>query len=91
MVAGCYHGRYTVIMIRTQVSFDAEMYRRAQAEARKQGISLAELVRRAVAGVLSSGKTPPRPWMKWAGSVRGGDAHSSDPDSIDAVVYGKKR
>jgi len=78
-------------MIRTQVSFDKDMYRQAQAEARKQGISLAELVRRAVAGVLTGGRAPARPWMKWSGSVRGGDSKSSDPDQIDSVVYGRKR
>jgi len=78
-------------MIRTQISFDEDMYRRAQAEARKLGISLAELVRRALAGVLATGRTPARPWMKWSGSIRGGDADSSNSDAIDATVYGRKK
>jgi lambda repressor-like predicted transcriptional regulator len=77
-------------MMRTQISLEKEMYRRAQAEARKQGISLAELVRRALASVLAPTRASDRPWMKWSGAIRGGDARSSDPDRIDAVVYGQK-
>lgn len=76
-------------MMRTQVSLDEKMYRRAQAAARKQGISLAEFVRRALGSVLKPEKIPARPWSRWTGSIRGGGPHASDPDELDRVVYGR--
>jgi hypothetical protein len=42
-------------MIRTQISLDEQAYREAKAEVRRQGISLAEFLRRAVRLTL-----PPR-------------------------------
>jgi hypothetical protein len=73
-------------MIRTQISLDKEEYERAKAEAKALGISVAELVRRALRDAL-----PPRrdaPWMRFAGFVETGDPHSSQ--SIDEIVYGQK-
>ncbi|MGC9972817.1 MAG: CopG family transcriptional regulator [Bryobacteraceae bacterium] len=73
-------------MIRTQVSLDEHEYVLAKREARAQGISLAELVRRAVREVLppASGGA----WMRYAGLVESGDPRSSQ--SIDEIVYGAK-
>ncbi|HEX2689424.1 MAG TPA: ribbon-helix-helix protein, CopG family [Kofleriaceae bacterium] len=79
-------------MIRTQISLDEKVYQRAQAAARKQGISLAEFVRRALGKVLEPEKVvkvTDRPWSRWTGSIRGGGSHASDPDEIDRVVYGR--
>ncbi len=73
-------------MIRTQISLDEQEYALAKKEARALGISVAELVRRAVRHTL-----PPRgapPWMRYAGLVESGDARSSR--SVDEIVYGRK-
>lgn len=73
-------------MIRTQVSLDKKEYVLAKKEARALGISVAELVRRAVRQALPSrGRAP---WMRYAGFIQSGNARSSR--SIDAVVYGAK-
>lgn len=47
------------MVVRTQVTLDAEAHRRAKQRAAEQGISLAEYVRRAVDHEL--GDPPPRP------------------------------
>jgi hypothetical protein len=79
-------------MIRTQISLDAESYRRAQAEARRQGISLAELFRRALAAALpASGKAATKPWLRFSGAITGGGPDESDTDHIDREVYGRGR
>ena len=73
-------------MIRTQISLDEREYRLAKDHARALGISVAEFVRRAVRDAL-----PPAgqgPWMRFAGLVETGDAHSSQ--SVDDLVYGRK-
>jgi len=73
-------------MIRTQVSLDEREYALAKREAAALGISVAELVRRAVRQVI-----PPQgggPWMRYAGFVESGDAHSSQ--HVDEIVYGPK-
>jgi hypothetical protein len=88
---------HAVIMIRTQVSLDEEAYRAAQDEAARQGISFAELCRRAIGRFLavssSSGGDDrgrkARPWMRFAGSLESGDADASR--TVDAVVYGSRR
>lgn len=73
-------------MIRTQVSLDESEYKRAKAQARAQGISVAELLRRALRdSLLPSGKGA---WMQYSGMVQSGDPHSSR--SIDEIVYGHK-
>ena len=73
-------------MIRTQISLDKREYDLAKAQAAALGISVAEFIRRAVRQTL------PVPgegaWMKYAGFVATGDAHSSQ--SIDELVYGTK-
>jgi hypothetical protein len=73
-------------MIRTQISLDRTEYDLAKAQAAALGISVAELIRRAVREQL------PVPgegaWMKYAGFVETGDPRSSR--SIDELVYGTK-
>ena len=73
-------------MIRTQISLDRDEYDLAKLQAAALGISLAELIRRAVREQL------PVPgegaWMKYAGLVETGDPHSNQ--SIDELVYGAK-
>ena len=76
-------------MLRTQISLPEEMYERARAEAERQGVSIAEFVRRALAAQLSAGVSASRPWMRHAGAVSSGDAGASR--SIDEVVYGRGR
>lgn len=78
--------QYSVIMIRTQVSLTERDYAAAKNEARRLGISLAELLRRSIRTVLPADET--RPWMRYAGMVESGDPHSSQ--RIDDVIYGQK-
>jgi hypothetical protein len=73
-------------MIRTQVSLDERDYAAGKKEAEALGISVAELVRRAIRQAL-----PPAgnaPWMRFAGFVESGDALSSQ--SIDEILYSAK-
>ena len=73
-------------MVRTQISLSEEEYRAAKAEARRRGISLAELLRQSLRSVLPADEN--KPWMRLAGFVESGDPHSSQ--RIDEVVYGHK-
>lgn len=73
-------------MIRTQISLSEKDYETAKREARRLGISLAELLRRALRSVLRVDES--KPWMRYAGMVESGDANSSQ--SVDDVVYGQK-
>jgi hypothetical protein len=73
-------------MIRTQVSLSEEEYSAAKREAQRLGISLAELLRRSLRGLLPADES--KPWMRYAGMVASGDPHSSQ--RIDDVVYGQK-
>ena len=73
-------------MIRTQVSLDEQEYVRAKKEAKALGISVAELVRRAVRQALPLSED--RPWMRYAGLVESGDVRSGQ--RIDEIVYGAK-
>ena len=74
------------MMIRTQISLTDEEYQAAKKEARRLGISLAELLRRSLRSVLPVDES--RPWMRFAGMVESGDPRSSQ--RIDDVVYGQK-
>jgi len=73
-------------MIRTQISLSEEEYGAARCEAKRLGISLAELLRRSLREVLSADTS--KPWIRYAGMVETGDAHSSQ--RIDIVVYGQE-
>jgi len=73
-------------MVRTQISLDEREYELAKAQAARLGISLAELMRRAIRDVLpgDGGK----PWMRYAGFVESGNPGSSQ--TIDEIIYGRK-
>lgn len=73
-------------MIRTQISLSPDEYRAAKREARRLGISLAELLRRSLRVLIPAERS--QPWMKYAGMVATGDADSST--RIDELVYGSK-
>ena len=73
-------------MIRTQISLRESEYKAAKSEARRLGISLAELLRRSLRGVIPADET--KPWMRYAGMVESGDPDSSR--NIDDVIYGQK-
>jgi len=73
-------------MMRTQISLTVDEMRAARAEAKRLGISLAELLRRSLRPLLPSDSS--KPWMRYAGMVESGDAASSQ--RIDDVIYGQK-
>ncbi|MFO1096085.1 MAG: hypothetical protein U0992_22680 [Planctomycetaceae bacterium] len=72
-------------MIRTQISFDEALYERAKAVAAQQGISLSELCRRGVAELVARAPSD-KPWMAFAGILKGAP---SDSASVDQIVYGR--
>jgi hypothetical protein len=76
-------------MIRTQISLDESAYREAKAEARRRGISLAELLRRSLSVALNERGHERRGWMRYAGAVASGDPRASR--SVNEVVYGRPR
>lgn len=73
-------------MVRTQISLSKQEYDAAKREARRLGISLAELLRRSLRGVIPVDEA--QPWMRHAGMVESGDPESSR--HIDDVVHGQK-
>jgi hypothetical protein len=73
-------------MIRTQISLSEAEYAAAKREAKRLGISLAELLRRSLRTLLPADEA--RPWMRYAGMVATGDPESSR--RIDEIVYGQK-
>jgi len=73
-------------MIRTQISLPKDEYDAAKREAKRQGISLAELLRRSLRAILPVDES--KPWMRYAGMISTGDPESSL--KIDDVVYGQK-
>lgn len=73
-------------MIRTQISLDEHEYDLVKAEAKAAGISVAELVRRAIREMLPA--RAGAPWMRYAGFVESGNPQSSQ--TIDDIVYGTK-
>lgn len=74
-------------MIRTQISLFEDEYAAAKREAARLGISLAELLRRSLRGILPADAS--KPWMRHAGMIESGDANSSR--HIDDIVYGQKK
>lgn len=75
-------------MVRTQISFDAELYKCAKEVAKQRGISLAELCRMGLREVLGR-ETSQAPWMKYVGMFTSDDDRTSE--TIDEVVYGRER
>ena len=57
-------------MIRTQISLSEEEYEAAKREAQRLGISLAELLRRALRPLLPADAS--KPWMRYAGFIESG-------------------
>jgi len=62
-------------MIRVQVSFSEREHDAAKREAKRLGISLAELLRRSLRTLLPADET--KPWMQYAGMVETGDTRAS--------------
>lgn len=78
-------------MIRTQISFERDLYQQAQREAARLGISLAELCRRSLRrGLGMKGTRQNSPWLRYTGSISGGRVDESSKANIDSVVYGEK-
>ena len=75
-------------MVRTQISLDPGTYEQAKNEARRRGISFAELVRKSLAETLKP-RPEDKPWMRYAGVFDSGDPASSS--TIDEVVYGREQ
>jgi hypothetical protein len=73
-------------MVRTQISLTQSEYMAAKREAKRLGISLAELLRRSLRSLIPA--DPSKPWMRHAGMVETGDPRSSL--RIDEVIYGQK-
>ncbi len=73
-------------MIRTQISVDESLYRRAKLIARRKGVSLAELCRRSLEELIAK-EPSDKPWMTFAGIFEGAE---SDSESVDRVVYGRE-
>jgi hypothetical protein len=73
-------------IIRSQVSLRDDEHAAGKVEAARQGISLAELLRRSLHRMLPP--TRQAPWMRFSGSLQSGDARSSE--RIDEVVYAEK-
>jgi hypothetical protein len=73
-------------MIRAQISLDEQEYVVVKKEAAALGVSVAELVRRALRQTIPVNDQAP--WMRYAGLVESGDPNSSQ--SIDEIVYGSK-
>jgi hypothetical protein len=73
-------------MIRTQISLSDAEYRAAKLEAKRLGISLAELLRRSLRTIVPVDESAP--WMRYAGMIESGDPLSSQ--RIDEIVYGQK-
>lgn len=73
-------------MIRTQISLSGQEYAAAKREAKRLGISFAELLRRSIRTILPADAS--KPWMRYAGMIETGDPRASQ--KIDEVVYGQK-
>ncbi len=73
-------------MTRTQISLEKEEMEIAQVTAKSYGISLAEMMRRAIRKEFSPDQG--KPWMKYCGSISSGGAVTSA--EVDELVYGRK-
>lgn len=73
-------------MIRTQISLPAADYELVKQQSRVLGISVAEVIRRAIRDSLPPAREDA--WMRFAGFVESGDPKSGQ--SVDEIVYGAK-
>ena len=77
-------------MIRTQISLDEQAYRAAKDRAKREGISFAAFLRRAVAAALGARQSgTAHAWMRHAGVLASGDPNAST--TVNEVVYGRPR
>jgi len=67
---------------------EKDLYRAARQEAKRRGISFAELCRRALTAMVQKNGQE-HPWMRFAGCLDSGDPRSSQ--TVDDVVYGRDR
>lgn len=74
-------------MIGTQISLPEAEYQATKRESARLGISLADLVRRALRRMLLADTS--KPWMRYPDMVEFGDPQSSA--SVDEAVYGAER
>ena len=79
---------YSASMKTVTITMPEELDAQAAAEARRQGISKSELIRRGLAAVLPAGNPEPSNdlWRDMAGF--GEPGVSVEPGEIDDVVYG---
>jgi hypothetical protein len=73
-------------MVRIQISLSEEEYQAAKREAERLGVSLTELLRRSLRGMLPVDES--KAWMRYAGMIGSGDSRSSQ--HMDDVIYGQK-
>lgn len=73
-------------MIRTQISVDEQLYARVKELARRKGVSLAELCRRALEEQVAK-EPSSKAWMAYAGIH---DGREDDSGSVDTTVYGRE-
>lgn len=73
-------------MIRTQISLNATEYSLLKKEAKKSGVSIAEILRRSLRKMFPVDSQ--KPWMQYAGMVATGNPDSSR--QIDDLIYGHK-
>jgi Ribbon-helix-helix protein, copG family len=71
-------------MIRIQTNLCRREYDAARREAKRLGISMAELLRQALRAYLPAGES--KPWMRYAGMVATGDSS----EKADCLIYGQK-
>lgn len=74
-------------MVRTQISFERDLYAQAKRAAKRRGVSLAELCRLGLRHMLSQ-EPSHAPWMKYVGAFTSDNDTTSE--SIDEVVYGRE-
>lgn len=73
-------------MIRTQISLNQLEYTLLKKEAKRSGLSIAELFRRSLRTSLPVDSK--KPWMRFAGMITSGNPNSSI--EVDDLIYGHK-
>lgn len=71
-------------MVRTQITLDPELHQRAKRKAAQHGISLAEYVRRLIAGDLEEAAPPADPSVVFNLGDSGGSDIARDKDRLVA-------
>lgn len=73
-------------MIRTQISLNQLEYALLKKEAKRSGLSIAEIFRRSLRTMLPVDSK--KPWMRFAGLITSANPNSSI--EIDDLIYGHK-